>query len=120
MAVGRKLFPVWLALTLNVLAPVLGYGHLHVGPHGEIIDACAAEEPGDTSARDDHSQSGEHRVAHCPYCPGFTAGALLAYAGPGPVLQHEVSAPLILSPYAAPSKRPFFRVARQRAPPPFS
>jgi Protein of unknown function (DUF2946) len=120
MVVRRTVYLAWLALALNVLAPVLGYAHLHVGPHGEIIDICAADEPGDTGAHHDHSRSDKQRVPHCPYCPGFAAGALLAYAGLKTVLHREVSAPLILSPYAMPSGRPSVRIARQRAPPTFS
>ena len=51
MVVRRNLYLAWLALTLSVAAPVFAYAHIHVGANGEIIEHCAADEPGDTDAQ---------------------------------------------------------------------
>jgi Protein of unknown function (DUF2946) len=120
MTVRRKLYFTWLALTLNALAPVFAYAHIHVGANGEIIEHCAADEPGDTDAEHHNSQSGKDTVPHCPYCVGFAAGASLAYSTPGPTLQGDVSAPLVRSLYVVPSGRSSVRIAQQRAPPSLS
>ncbi|HTP48167.1 MAG TPA: DUF2946 domain-containing protein [Casimicrobiaceae bacterium] len=125
MAVRRKLYLVWLALTLNALAPVLAYAHIHVGAHGEIIEHCAADEPGDanTDTQDEqshHSPSGKGTVPHCPYCPGFAAGVSLAHSGFGLTGHGEVSAPPNRPPHAVSCGRSSVRIAQPRAPPSFS
>jgi hypothetical protein len=125
MVIRRKLYLVWLALTLNALAPVFAYAHIHIGANGEIIERCAVDEPGDadTDAQDEHSHhspSGKGTVPHCPYCAGFAAGVSLAYGGLGPTLHDEVSAPPGRPPPAVPSGRSSVRIAQQRAPPSFS
>jgi hypothetical protein len=125
MVIRRKLYLVWLALTLNTLAPVLAYAHIHVGANGEIIEHCAADEPGgaDTDTRDEHSHhshSGKGTVPHCPYCAGFAAGVSLAYSGLGPTLHDEVSASPKRLPPAVPSGRSSVRIAQPRAPPALS
>ncbi len=117
MVVRRKLYLAWLALTLSVVAPVFAYAHIHVGASGEIIEHCAADEPGDSDAQHDHSQTGKGTVPHCPYCAGFAAGVSLAYDGLGPALQDEAPAPLVESPQVIFSGRSSVRIAQQRAPP---
>ncbi len=125
MVIRRKLYLVWLALTLNALAPILAYAHIHVGAHGEIIEHCAADEPGDanTDTQDEHSHhspSDKGTVPHCPYCAGFAAGLSLAYGGLGPTLPDVVSALPDRPPPAVASGRSSVRIAQQRAPPTFS
>lgn len=120
MAVGRNLYLAWFALTLNALAPVIAYAHIHVGANGEIIEHCAADEPGDTDAHHHDSQSGKGTVPHCPYCAGFAAGVSLAYDGLGPSFQGEVPALPIRALHALPSGRSSVRIAQPRAPPPLS
>jgi len=120
MVVRRKLYLAWLALTLSVVAPVFAYAHIHIGANGEIVEHCAADDPGDTDAQQKHSKSSKGAVPHCPYCSGFTAGVALAHGGLGPTLQGEISAPLVLPPYSVPSGRSSVRIAQQRAPPSFS
>ena len=120
MVFRRNLYLVWLALTLNVAAPVFAYAHIHIGANGEIIEHCAADEPGDADAQQDHSQSGKGTVPHCPYCAGFAAGVSLAHDGLGPTLQGEAPAPLVQPLHAVPSGRSSVRIAQQRAPPSFS
>ena len=78
MVVRRNLLLAWLAITLMALAPVFAYAHIHIGANGEIIEDCAADEPVDTDAERDHSDSNKRAAPHCPYCPGFSAGAALA------------------------------------------
>ena len=116
----RKLYLAWLALTLSVMAPVLAYAHIHVDANGEIIEHCAADEPGDTDAQHHPSQSGKGTVPHCPYCSGFAAGVALSHDSSRPTLQGEVSAPLVRPSYSVPFGRSSVRVAHQRAPPAFS
>jgi len=116
MMVRRHLYLGWLALALSVSAPVFAYSHIHVGANGEIIEHCAADEPGDTDAQH-HSHSGKGTVPHCPYCPGFSAGTALAYCGLGPVPQGAVSAPSVPPAHAVPAGRSSVRIAQQRAPP---
>jgi hypothetical protein len=119
MAVRRKLYLAWLALALNAAAPVFAYAHIHVGANGEIIEDCAADEPGDTDAQHDHSQSGKGTVPHCPYCPGFAAGVSLSH-GSTPTLQGERSPPPARALYRTPSGQSSVRIAQQRAPPSLS
>ena len=120
MVVRRNLYLAWLALTLSVLAPVFAYGHIHVGANGEIIEHCAADEPGDYDAQHEQSKSGKGTVPHCPYCSGFTAGVSLASDGLAPTLHGEVSVPLVRPADSVPSGRSSVRIAQQRAPPSFS
>lgn len=127
MMVRRNLYLAWLALTLNALAPVFAYAHFHVGANGEIVEHCAADEPGESDAdakdrhKDHHSHSGNGTVAHCPYCAGFAAGASLAYdGGLGPVAQGEVSPSPLLLLQAIPRGRSSVRIAQPRAPPSLS
>ena len=121
MVVRRKLYLAWLALTLSVVAPVFAYAHIHVGASGEIIEHCAADEPGDSDAQHDHSQTGKGTVPQCPYCAGFAAGVALAYGDLGATLsQGEVSAPLVEPPQVVLSGRSSVRIAQQRAPPSFA
>ncbi len=120
MLVRRKLYLAWLALTLSIMAPVLAYAHIHVGANGEIIEHCAADEPGDADAQHQSSQSGKGTVPHCPYCAGFAACVALAHGSLGPNLQGEVSRRLLQLPYRLPSGRSSVRIAQQRAPPSFA
>ena len=121
MVVRRKLYLAWLALTLSIVAPVFAYAHLHIGANGEIIEHCAADDPGDTDAQDHHSQSGKGTIPHCQFCAGFAAGASLAYDIFAPtLLPNEGSALPLRPPHALPSGRPSVRIAQQRAPPVFS
>ncbi len=120
MAVGRKLYIIWLALTLNALAPVFAYAHIHIGANGEIIEHCAADEPGDSDAQDEHSHhspSGKETVPHCPYCAGFAAGVSLAHGGFGLTGHGEVSSPPDRAPRAISFGRSSVRIAQPRAPP---
>ena len=87
MVFRRNLYLAWLALTLNALAPVIAYAHIHIGAHGEVIEHCAADEPdepGDADAQDQHSHSSKGTVPHCQYCAGFAAGVSLAFGGVAP------------------------------------
>jgi hypothetical protein len=121
MVVRRHLYLAWLALTLSTLAPVFAYAHIHVGANGEIIEHCAADEPGDTDAQHHHSHSGKGTAPHyCPYCHGFGAGVALAHGGLGPTLQGDASTLSVPPPHAVPSGRSSVRIAQQRAPPSFS
>jgi len=120
MVVRRNLFLAWLAVTLTALAPVFAYAHIHVGAHGEIIEDCAADEPADTDAQHDHSNSNKGTVPHCPYCPGFSAGAALAQG----VLPSTEPVAIDVAPVGVPHKacvgRASLRIAQQRAPPSLS
>jgi hypothetical protein len=120
MVVRRNVYLAWLALTLNALAPVLAYAHIHLGAHGEIIEHCAADEPGDTDEHDHHLHVGKGTVAHCLYCPGFAAGVSLARVDWGPILRGDVSAPPVRPAHAMPFGRSSVRIAQQRAPPSIS
>jgi len=120
MVVRRKLFLAWLALTLNALAPVFAYAHIHIGANGEIVEHCAADEPDDANTHHHDSQSGKGTVPHCPYCAGFAAGVSLSNDGLGLSPQVEVSAPLARPLYVVHSGRSSVRIAQQRAPPRFS
>ena len=137
MRVDRNLYLAWLALTLNALAPVFAYAHIHVAANGQIIESCAADEPGDSAVGHHHShdndvqhhhsggagaqhhdsQSGRGTTPHCPYCPGFAAGAPLAYAGVDATPPREVSASPIRASHAVASGRSSVRIAQPRAPP---
>ncbi|HUH93316.1 MAG TPA: DUF2946 family protein [Casimicrobiaceae bacterium] len=120
MVVRRNLYLVWLALTLNALAPVLAYAHIHIGANGEIVEHCAADEPSDADAQGHHSPSGKGTVPHCPYCAGFAAGVSLAYGGFGPSPLAEVVAPSVPPPQSISAGRSSVRIAQQRAPPSLS
>jgi len=121
MVAGRNLFLAWLAVTLTALSPVFAYAHIHVGANGEITEHCAADEPtGDADAQHHDSKPDKGTAPHCPYCPGFSAGAPLAYGGLAPALQSETSAPLLRAPHVVPSGRSSVRIAQQRAPPSIS
>jgi len=120
MSWRRKLWLAWFALTLNNLSPAVAYAHIHIGPNGEIVEHCATDEAdgsGDTDALHDHSKSDKGSVAHCPYCPGFAAGAALTQGDSGPPFQGTVSAPPARLPLQVPSGRSSVRIAQQRAPP---
>jgi hypothetical protein len=120
MIVRRKLYLAWFALALTVAAPVLAYAHVHVGAHGEIIEHCAADEPGDADAQHDHPQSGKGTVPHCPYCAGFAASVALSHGDLGPTHEGEPSAPPVRAQHAVPIGRSSVRIAQQRGPPSFS
>ena len=140
MRVYRNLYLAWLALTLNALAPVFAYAHIHVAANGKIIESCAADEPGDSAVQHHHghdndvqhhhsddagaqhhdSQSGRGTTPHCPYCPGFAAGAPLAYAGVDSTASCEESALPIQPSHTAASGRSSVRIAQPRAPPQLS
>jgi hypothetical protein len=120
MMVRRNLYVAWLALTLNALAPIFAYAHIHIGANGEIIEYCAADEPGDTDTQHQHSQSGKGTVPQCPYCAGFAAGVSLASGGLRLAPQVEIWAPLVRPLDAVRSGRTSVRIAQQRAPPSFS
>ena len=117
MVVRRNLLIAWLAVTLTALAPVFAYAHIHVGAHGEIIEHCAADESADTDAQHDHSNSDKGTIPHCPYCPGFSAGAALAQG----VLPFAPAIAVSEAPAGAPlpacAGRASLRIAQQRAPP---
>jgi len=117
MAVRRNLLLAWLAVTFTVLAPVFGYAHIHVGAHGEIIEDCAADELADTDAHHDHSHSNKGTAPHCPYCPGFSAGAALAQAVLPPAQPVAIAATSVGVPLAVCAGRTSLRIAQQRAPP---
>ena len=117
MVVRRNLLLAWLAVTLTALAPVFAYAHIHVGAHGEIIEHCAADEPADTDAQHDHSNSNKGTVPHCPYCPGFSAGAALAQGVLPPAQPVAIAAASVGAPLAACVGRASLRIAQQRAPP---
>ena len=117
MVVRRNLLLAWLAVTLTALAPIFAYAHIHVGANGEIIEQCAADEPVDADAQHVHSNSSKGTVPHCPYCPGFCAGAALAHgvlplAEPVPIARASIGAP-----HAVHVGRASLRIAQQRAPP---
>ena len=117
MVVRRNLLIAWLAVTLTALAPVFAYTHIHLGANGEIIEHCATDEPADVDPQHEHSNSNKGRVAHCPYCPGFSAGAPLAQ-GVLPLPQAVVvSAAPVGAPLAALVGRASLRIAQPRAPP---
>jgi DUF2946 family protein len=103
--VRRNLYLAWIALTLNALAPVFAYAHIHIGANGEIIEHCAADEPDDIDAHHHDSQSGKGTVPHCPYCAGFAAGVSLANEGFGLAPQVEAWASLARPLYAVHSGR---------------
>jgi hypothetical protein len=116
MVMRRYLLLAWLAVTLTALAPIVAYTHIHVGANGEIIDSCAADEPADPGLHD-QSDSSKGRVPHCPYCPGFSAGAalnlaVLPPAHPGAIARASKGAPRDVS-----AGRASLRIAQQRAPP---
>jgi hypothetical protein len=117
LMVGRRnLLLAWLAVTLTALAPVFAYTHIHVGANGEIIENCAADEAADTDAHD-HSNSNKGMVPHCPYCPGFSAGAALAQDVLPPAQPVVISTASSCAPIAARVGRASLRIAQQRAPP---
>ena len=145
MRVYRNLYLAWLALTLNALAPVFAYAHIHVDANGRITETCAADEPGDSAVQHHHwhdndvrhrhsddadaqdtdaqhhdSQSGKGTTPHCPYCPGFAAGAPLAYVGVGSTPPSDESASPIRPSHTVASGRSSVRIAQPRAPPSFS
>jgi hypothetical protein len=117
MVVRRNLLLAWLALTLTALAPVFAYTHIHVGAHGEIIEDCAADEPVDTDAEHDHSDSNKRAAPHCPYCPGFSAGAALAQGVLPPAQPVVIAAASVGAPLPVFVGRSSVRIAQQRAPP---
>jgi len=138
MRTQRNIFVAWLALTLNALVPVFAYAHIHVDAYGRITESCAADELGDSAVQNHHrhdndvqhdhsddgdgqhndSQSGKRATPHCPYCPGFAAGAPLAYADVGSTPPCEESASPIRTSHTVASGRSSVRIAQPRAPPP--
>jgi len=116
----RNLWLAWFALALST-SPALAYAHIHLGPNGEIVEHCAADEPdasGDSGAPHDHSKSDESTVAHCLYCAGFAAGVPLSQcAAIGPMLRNLASAPLVGAPLYVSPGRSSVRIAQPRAPP---
>ena len=117
MLVRRNLVLAWLAVTLTALAPVLAYAHIHVGANGEIVEHCAAEEPGDGDAGHDRPDSDKGTAPHCPYCPGFAAGAAMAWGAASPALPVAAAAATVRAPHAACVGRASLRIAQQRGPP---
>ncbi len=120
MVVRRHLYLAWLALTLNALAPIFAYAHVMVGASGEVMEHCAVDQAGDGGSSHHHSNSKKDTVPHCPYCPGFSAGAALAQLGIVPLQQVVPVAEL------AELRRPIHsgpssvRIAQPRAPPSYS
>jgi Protein of unknown function (DUF2946) len=102
------------------LAPIFAYSHVMVGANGAMMEHCAVDQTGGEGPSHHHSNSRKDTVPHCPYCPGFSAGAALAQLAVGP-LQQVV--PVALLPelrrpiHAGPSS---VRIAQPRAPPSFS
>jgi len=128
MRLRRRFVPVlWVALVLSVAAPVLAYGHLERGPHGEVLERCAVaahddshEHPGHAHDHHDHSGSGKGLTPHCPYCPGFSAAAALSPDLPGapPASLQETPPDAVL--FTALHRRSSLRVPHSRAPPPMA
>jgi hypothetical protein len=119
MLLRRKLVIAWLALVLNALAPVFAYAHINIGASGEIVEYCAAHDAGDTGTHQQQPDTKKGAVAHCPYCPGFSAGAALGQFGrPSP--QSVGPTPLVQAALSVPYGRSSVRIAQQRAPPAFS
>jgi hypothetical protein len=126
MRLRRRFVSVlWLALILTAAAPVLAYGHLERGPHGEILESCAIaahddshEHPGHTHHQHDHSGSQKGVTPHCPYCPGFSAAAALSPGVPHlpAASRHEIPPEVVA--FTALHGRSSLRVAQPRAPPP--
>lgn len=117
MVTRRNLLLAWLAAMLTALAPVFAYAHIHVGANGEIIEHCAADEPADADAQHDHSNSNKGTAPHCPYCPGFSAGAALAQGVLPPTQPVAIAAASVGAPLALCFGRASLRLAQQRAPP---
>ena len=117
MVIRRKLFVAWLALALNALAPVFAYAHIHLGVSGEIVELCAADEPGNTSDHHHHPGPKKSAVPHCQYCPGFSAGATLAPIVLSPSSQQAGVTQAVLSALAVATGRSSVRIAQQRGPP---
>ena len=125
MRFRRGLRVCWLALALNVLAPVVAYAHIQheLGGGGAW---CAADPAPDGHVHGHHdgdadppagSTSTHGRAPHCPYCPGFSAGAPLALSlpvagapAPGPARVGHVY-------LRTPAARASLRIAQPRAPP---
>lgn len=115
--VGRRnLLLAWLAVTLTALAPVFAYAHIRVGANGEIIEHCPTDEAADTDAHD-HSNSNKGTVPHCPYCPGFSAGAALAHDVLPPAKPVVIATASSCAPIVGRVGRASLRIAQQRAPP---
>jgi hypothetical protein len=117
MVLRRNLPLAWLAVALTALAPVFAYAHIRVGANGEMIEHCAADEPADTGAQHDHSNSNRETTPHCPYCPGFSAGAALAQGALSFADPDAVAAASIGPPHPVWLSRASLRIAQQRAPP---
>lgn len=117
MLLRRNLLLAWTAVTLMALAPVFAYAHIHVGANGKITEHCAAEEPENGSTHHDHSQPNEGTPPHCPYCPGFSAGAALSVSAPSAAMASVVVTVRPQAPPSVPAGRSSVRIAQQRGPP---
>jgi len=95
----------------------LAYAHVHVGANGEITEHCATDDPGNKALNHHHSPPDKGTTPHCPYCPGFSAGATLSFVAPCPTMPGVVATTQIHVPPCAPAGRSSVRIAQQRAPP---
>jgi len=97
---------------------VFAYAHIHVGANGEITEHCATDDSGNDARHHHHSPPDKGTTPHCPYCPGFSAGATLSFVAPCPTLPVVVATVRIQAPPpCVPAGRPSVRIAQQRAPP---
>ncbi|MGF6599284.1 hypothetical protein P3T23_004005 [Paraburkholderia sp. GAS448] len=114
---------VWLALVLNVLAPVIGYARIATAQGPLTVEFCHAggaqnvvlDLNGDNK---DDGTSTPHPVApHCVYCPGFAAN--FALGSSFPLLAAPVSTPAYVRVFevAPVFVRRSVRVAQPRPPP---
>jgi Protein of unknown function (DUF2946) len=117
MSSHRNLLLAWLAVAATALAPVLAYAQIQVGAHGEILEHCAVEKAGDTPAQHDHPNPDEGTAPHCPYCPGFSAGAALSHGVPSPATPGVFVVARVHLPQSVPAGRSSVRIAQPRAPP---
>jgi hypothetical protein len=113
---------VWLALVLNVLAPVIGYARIATAQGPLTVEFCRAGSAQnvviDLNAHKDDGACAPRPVApHSVYCPGFAANFPLGSSFP--LLTAPVSAPAFAAVFeAAPVfVRRSVRVAQPRAPP---
>jgi hypothetical protein len=117
----RNMFVAWLAAALTVVSPVLAYAHEIAMPGGlladQLIDYCGAAVQHHHVPQGQPEKSKQHSVPHCPYCPGFAAGAALGQCAPAVTPQPNPAAPPSARSHISPDGRRFVRIAQPRAPP---
>lgn len=125
MRLRRGLWLCWLALALNALAPIVAYAHIQHEIGGSDA-GCPADPAPDARIHDHHGGDGDDRAGpaskrvrtpHCPYCPGFSAGAPLAAGAPDAVAPVRALVEFIPAHLRAPAARASVRIAQPRAPP---